>query len=52
MRIVVFGQKWLAVEVLRELLALPRVLVAGVCPDRKGDRLEKPCMAVFQPSGT
>ncbi|WP_300710031.1 formyltransferase family protein [uncultured Desulfovibrio sp.] len=41
MRIVVFGQKWLAVEVLRELLALPRVLVAGVCPDRKGDRLEE-----------
>lgn len=41
MRIVIFGQKWLAVEVLRQLLLLPRVTVAGVCPDRKGDRLEE-----------
>lgn len=41
MRIVIFGQKWLAVEVLRQLLLLPRVTVAGVCSDRKGDRLEE-----------
>lgn len=41
MRVVVFGQKWLAAEVLRELLPLPRVSVAGVCPDVSGDRLEK-----------
>ena len=31
MRIVIFGQKWLAVEVLRQLLLLPRATVVGVC---------------------
>ena len=41
MRIVIFGQKWLAVEVLRQLLLLPRATVVGVCPDRKDDRLEE-----------
>lgn len=39
MRVVIFGQKWLAVEVLRQLFLLPRVTVAGVCPDTGGDRL-------------
>ena len=39
MRIVIFGQKWLAVEVLRQLLLLPRATVVGVCPDRKDNRL-------------
>lgn len=41
MRVVIFGQKWLAVEVLRQLSLLPRVTVAGVCPDTSGDRLEE-----------
>lgn len=39
MRIVIFGQKWLAVEVLRELLRLPCVDVVAVCPDAEGGRL-------------
>lgn len=39
MRIVLFGQKWLAVEVLRELLRLPGVEIAAVCPDTEQDRL-------------
>lgn len=41
MRVVIFGQKWLAVEVLRQLSLLPRVTVGGVCPDTSGDRLEE-----------
>lgn len=41
MKIVLFGQKWLAVEVLRELLRLPGVEIAAVCPDRVPDRLEE-----------
>ena len=41
MRVVIFGQKWLAVEVLRQLSLLPRVTVAGVCPDTSEDRLEE-----------
>lgn len=39
MQIVLFGQKWLAVEVLRELLRLPGVEVVAVCPDTERDRL-------------
>lgn len=39
MKIVLFGQKWLAVEVLRELLCLPGVEIAAVCPDTEQDRL-------------
>lgn len=39
MKIVLFGQKWLAVEVLRELLRLPGVEIAAVCPDTEQDRL-------------
>lgn len=39
MRIVIFGQKWLAVEVLRELLQLPGVEIVAVCPDTEQDRL-------------
>lgn len=39
MKIVVFGQKWLAVEVLRELLHLPGVEIIAVCPDVEQDRL-------------
>lgn len=39
MRIVLFGQKWLAVEVLDILCALDSVQVAAVCPDVPGDRL-------------
>lgn len=39
MNIVLFGQKWLAVEVLRELLRLPGVEIAAVCPDMEQDRL-------------
>lgn len=41
MRVVIFGQKWLAVEVLRQLSLLPRVTVGGVCPDTSWDRLEE-----------
>ena len=41
MQIVLFGQKWLAVEVLRELSCLPRVEVIAVCPDRVPDRLDE-----------
>lgn len=33
MRIVLFGQKWLAAEVLKAITALPGVDVAAVCPD-------------------
>ena len=39
MKIVLFGQKWLAVEVLRELLRLPGVEISAVCPDTEQDRL-------------
>lgn len=39
MQIVLFGQKWLAVEVLRELLRLPGVEVVAVCLDTERDRL-------------
>ena len=39
MKIVLFGQKWLAMEVLRELLRLPGVEIAAVCPDTEQDRL-------------
>lgn len=39
MKIVIFGQKWLAVEVLRELVRLPRVEIIGVCPDAGADKL-------------
>lgn len=39
MRIVIFGQKWLAVELLRELLPLSGVKIAAVCPDTAQDRL-------------
>lgn len=39
MQIALFGQKWLAVEVLRELLRLPGVEVVAVCPDTERDRL-------------
>lgn len=39
MQIVLFGQKWLAVEVLRELLRLSGVEVVAVCPDTERDRL-------------
>ena len=45
MRIVLFGQKWLAAEVLKALTSLPGVDVIAVCPDgemprdRAGDRL-------------
>ncbi len=39
MQIVLFGQKWLALEVLRELLRLPGVEVVAVCPGTERDRL-------------
>lgn len=39
MKIVLFGQKWLAVEVLQELLRLPDVEIIAVCPDTEQDRL-------------
>lgn len=39
MRVVIFGQKWLAVEVLKVLLAMPRVTVTAVCPDANSGRL-------------
>lgn len=39
MQIVLFGQKWLAVEVLRELPRLPGVEIVAVCPDTERDRL-------------
>lgn len=39
MRIVLFGQKWLASEVLRQLQLLPGVEIAAVCPDTEPDRL-------------
>lgn len=39
MKIVLFGQKWLAVEVLQELLRLPDVKIIAVCPDTEQDRL-------------
>lgn len=45
MRIVLFGQKWLAAEVLKALVVLPRVDVVAVCADGEmsrygaGDRL-------------
>lgn len=39
MQVVVFGQKWLAVEVLQELARLPRIKIVGVCPDTETDRL-------------
>lgn len=39
MKIVLFGQKWLAVEVLRGLLHLPGVEIIAVCPDVEQDRL-------------
>ena len=33
MKIVLFGQKWLAAEVLKAITALPGVDVVTVCPD-------------------
>ena len=39
MKIVLFGQKWLAVEVLRGLSRLPGVEIIAVCPDTEQDRL-------------
>lgn len=39
MKIVLLGQKWLAVEVLRELSHLPGVEIVAVCPDTEQDRL-------------
>ncbi|GAB7499905.1 formyltransferase family protein [Bilophila wadsworthia] len=39
MKIVLFGQKWLAVEVLRGLSRLPGVEIVAVCPDTEQDRL-------------
>lgn len=39
MRVVLFGQKWLATEVLLRLLDIPRIEVIGVCPDTETDRL-------------
>ena len=39
MKIVLFGQKWLAVEVLQELLRLPDVEIIAVCLDTEQDRL-------------
>lgn len=39
MRVIVFGQKWLAAEVLRVLLTMPRVTVSAVCPDPIDERL-------------
>ncbi len=39
MRIVLFGQKWLAAELLKRLVTLPDVNVLAVCPDTEQDRL-------------
>lgn len=39
MRLVIFGRKWLAVEVLRELRNLTGVEVVAVYPDTEQDRL-------------
>lgn len=39
MRLVIFGRKWLAAEVLRSLSDLPGVEIAAVCPDIEPDRL-------------
>ncbi|WP_300786401.1 formyltransferase family protein [uncultured Desulfovibrio sp.] len=39
MRIVLFGQKWLAAKLLKRLVALPNVTVLAVCPDTEPDRL-------------
>lgn len=39
MRVVLFGQKWLAVEVLDVLCALDNVQVVAVCPDEAEGRL-------------
>lgn len=33
MNVVIFGQKWLAIEVLRALSTMPRVRIVAVCPD-------------------
>ena len=39
MNVLLFGQKWLAVEVLKRLHAKPDIQVVAVCPDTPMDRL-------------
>lgn len=39
MNVVIFGQKWLAGEVLQALIAAPHVRILAVCPDNTQDRL-------------
>lgn len=39
MRAVIFGQKWLAAEVLKRLAEMPAVKIVAVCPDHLSDRL-------------
>lgn len=39
MKITLFGQKWLGVQVLDALCALESVQVVAICPDVPGDRL-------------
>lgn len=39
MNIVLFGQKWLAMNVLKGLLVMSGVSVRAVCPDRNDERL-------------
>lgn len=39
MRVALFGQKWLAAEVLEQLVALPDVQVLCVCPDSLPDKV-------------
>lgn len=39
MKIVLFGQKWLAAEVLKKLYDTPCIQIMAVCSDREPDRL-------------
>ena len=44
MKVVLFGQKWLAAEVLEQLVELPDVQVLCVCPDTVPDRVADKAM--------